>query len=148
MSEAAEQRTVIEWCDWRHVPVYHIPNGGSRDPREARNLKRQGVRPGVPDLCIPVARPPYHGLYIELKAGKNRPTEAQKKWIEFLRFNGYRAVVCYGAAEAIAEIERYIAAAAETNLYDVVEEHGNCTVQVLRNSVTGEESVGWWVNEP
>ena len=35
----------------------------------------------------------------------------------------------------------------ETNLYDVVEEHPNCTVQILRNSVTGEESVGWWEND-
>lgn len=33
---------------------------------------------------------------------------------------------------------------AETNLFDVVEEHANCHVQVLRNSITGEISVGWW----
>lgn len=31
----------------------------------------------------------------------------------------------------------------EANMYDVVEEHDNCHVQVLRNSVTGEISVGW-----
>ncbi len=30
--------------------------------------------------------------------------------------------------------------------YDVVEEHDNCHVQVLRNSQTGEVSVGWWPN--
>lgn len=35
----------------------------------------------------------------------------------------------------------------ETNVYDEVEEHKNCTVQILRNSLTGEESVGWWENE-
>lgn len=35
----------------------------------------------------------------------------------------------------------------ETNLYDVEEIHENCTVQILRNSLTGEESVGWWENE-
>lgn len=34
----------------------------------------------------------------------------------------------------------------ETNLYDEEEIHENCTVQILRNSVTGEESVGWWIN--
>ena len=34
-----------------------------------------------------------------------------------------------------------------TNVFDEVEIHPNCTVQILRNSVTGEESVGWWVNE-
>lgn len=34
----------------------------------------------------------------------------------------------------------------ESNLFDVEEIHDNCTVQILRNSVTGEESVGWWPN--
>lgn len=108
MSEATEQQTVIQWCDWNHVPVYHIPNGGARNPKEAYFLKLAGVRAGVPDLCVPVPRGAYHGLYIELKVGKNRPTEAQKNWIERLRFYGYRAVVCYGATEAIAEIKHYM----------------------------------------
>ncbi len=31
-----------------------------------------------------------------------------------------------------------------TNIYDTEEIHHNCTVQVLRNSLTGEVSVGWW----
>lgn len=31
----------------------------------------------------------------------------------------------------------------ETNIYDVVEEHHNCFVQILTNSVTGETSIGW-----
>ena len=35
----------------------------------------------------------------------------------------------------------------ETNLYDTEEIHPNCTVQIWRNSQTGEESIGWWPNE-
>ena len=35
-----------------------------------------------------------------------------------------------------------------TNIYDEIEIHENCTVQILRNSVTGETSIGWWDNEP
>ena len=35
----------------------------------------------------------------------------------------------------------------ETNLYDEEETHENCTVQILRNSITGETSVGWWENK-
>lgn len=35
----------------------------------------------------------------------------------------------------------------ETNVYDKVEEHENCTVQILRNTVTGEYSFGWRKNE-
>lgn len=35
----------------------------------------------------------------------------------------------------------------DLNVFDEEEIHENCTVQVLRNSVTGEVSVGWWENE-
>lgn len=34
----------------------------------------------------------------------------------------------------------------ETNIFDSEETIPNCTVQVLRNSVTGEVSVGWYRN--
>lgn len=35
----------------------------------------------------------------------------------------------------------------ETNLFDEEEIHENCTVQILRNSITGEVSIGWWEND-
>lgn len=35
----------------------------------------------------------------------------------------------------------------KTGIYDIEEVHPNCTVQVWRNSQTGEESIGWWPNE-
>lgn len=35
----------------------------------------------------------------------------------------------------------------ETNIFDEEETIPNCTVQVLRNTETGEESVGWWRND-
>ena len=43
--------------------------------------------------------------------------------------------------------ESKITITVETNLYDEEEIHPNCTVQILRNTVTGEESVGWWENQ-
>ena len=35
----------------------------------------------------------------------------------------------------------------EANVFDQEEVHENCTVVIWRNSVTGDESVGWWDNE-
>ena len=35
----------------------------------------------------------------------------------------------------------------ETNIYNEEIIHPNCTVQIWRNSQTGEESIGWWPNE-
>lgn len=108
MSEADEQRAVVEWCAWRRIPVFHIPNGGSRHPAEAARLKAQGVKAGVPDLCIPVARGGFHSLYIEMKAPKGRVSEKQREWLALLREQGMRAIVCYGADNAIKAIEAYM----------------------------------------
>jgi len=105
--EAIEQVKVIRYCVIRGLPVYHIPNGGSRNKIEAANLKRQGVKAGVPDLCFPVALRGYHGLYIEMKAGKNKTTDNQDEWIALLRGNGYCVHVCYGFDEARSVIDWY-----------------------------------------
>lgn len=108
-TEAQEQQTVVEWCDAVGVPVFHVPNGGSRHPAEAAHLKAQGVKPGVPDLCVPVARGGYHGLFIEMKRTKGgRVTEAQDRWIRLLREQGYCAWCCHGADNAIALVEMYL----------------------------------------
>lgn len=98
--EADEQEALFRWagCLMNKYPelnmLYHIPNGGSRNKREAANLKRQGVRAGVPDLCLPVARAGFHGMYIELKFGKNKPTTKQAEWLCALKEHGYLTVVC------------------------------------------------------
>ena len=88
--------------------MYHVPNGGSRNKIEAANLKRQGVKAGVPDICLPVPRGGYHGLYIELKEGRNKATEKQLEWIAELARQGYVAVVCTGFDAAVQEIVRYL----------------------------------------
>ena len=38
----------------------------------------------MPDLFLPVGRGSYHGLFIELKYGKNKPTEKQTEWLKSL----------------------------------------------------------------
>lgn len=112
--ESGNQEALFEWANYQlwHMPeleyMFHVPNGGKRDKATAIALKRQGVKAGVPDIFLPVPRNGYHGLCIELKAGKNKPTQNQKKWIEFLNKQGYYAVVCYGWEEAAKEIDKYL----------------------------------------
>lgn len=113
-SEATEQERVIDWCRWHEhsIPelklMFHIPNGGSRNEIEAKHLKAQGVKAGVPDLCLPVPMGECHGLYIEMKYGRNKPTPMQREWLEALRQQGYKTAVCYGADEAIAVLKEYL----------------------------------------
>lgn len=119
--EAAEQEALFKWALFirGRFPeidlLYHIPNGGSRNRIEAANLKRQGVKAGVPDLCLPVARGNYHGLYIELKAGKNKTTDKQDEWLQNLRDQQYAAEVCVGWEQAAEVITKYLEMGGKTN---------------------------------
>lgn len=112
--EASEQEKLFRWASYMcgKYPelrlLHHIPNGGSRNKIEAANLKKQGVRAGVPDICLPIPRANFHGLYIELKAGKNKATEKQRDWLYALQEQGYVAVVCVGCEQAIEVITKYL----------------------------------------
>ena len=106
-SEDAEQEAVVEYCDLLHIPIVHIPNEGKRSLSYAARMKRMGLRSGFPDLLVPLARGGYHGLFIEMKYGKNKTTKEQKEWLERLSAEGYACAVCYNAAEAIKTIENY-----------------------------------------
>ncbi len=74
----------------------------------AKKLKAEGVKAGVPDLCLPIANDDYNGLFIEMKAAKGRVQPTQKQWLEDLNENGYLAVVCYGFEDAKKVISNYM----------------------------------------
>lgn len=120
--ESDHQIALFEWAAMVPLPelrlLYANANGGARHKATAGRLKAEGVKPGVPDLCLPVARHGYHGLYIELKRPKEGPgtragktSDDQDAWIAALTAEGYRAVVCYGWVEASEEIMRYLGGA-------------------------------------
>lgn len=73
--------------------MFAVPNGGLRDIRVARKLTAEGVKPGVPDIFLPLARGQYHGLWLELKASPNKTTEHQNVWLGALMIAGYRVAV-------------------------------------------------------
>lgn len=112
--ESGHQEALFSWAGYNmgRMPeleyMHHVPNGGKRDRATAVALKRQGVKAGVPDIVLPAARAGYHGLYIELKAGKNTTTENQRRWLEYLRQQGYYTAVCYGWQKAAELIETYL----------------------------------------
>ena len=115
-TEAQEQEAVIRWAAMStgRYPelklLFHIPNGGSRrDAREGAHFKKLGVKAGVPDLFLPVARGPWHGLFIEMKrADKSTTSRDQIAWIQELTRQGYMARVCLGFEQARITLEDYL----------------------------------------
>lgn len=113
--EDDHQAALFQWAGMQQATMpelawlLHVPNGGRRDAREAARLKAQGVKAGVPDICLPVPRNGRHGLWIELKAPKNgRVSADQKRWIVGLNGNGYLACVCVGWEQARDVIVEYL----------------------------------------
>lgn len=116
MSEAQEQAALISWADWAKFNgaekigdyLFAVPNGGSRHPAEAANLKRQGVRAGVPDLFVCRQSNGKGGLFIEMKTAKGKVAPTQEKWLERLKRANYEVAVCRGWLEAKRVIEEYL----------------------------------------
>lgn len=98
--------------------MFAIPNGGKREKRQdrkgrwfsptAQKLKREGVKPGVPDIFLPCARGGSYGLFIEMKAPDGRVSPEQARIHAFLREEGYAVIVCFSLESAITLITWYL----------------------------------------
>lgn len=117
--EEVEQQEFVKWLDDNCIIFYHIRNEGTFSKRlingkmlclEGIKFKRLGVKSGVPDICVPIARGGFHGLYIELKRldGGSGLSETQKVWINALSREGYKAVQANGHEAAIEVVKNYL----------------------------------------
>lgn len=87
---------------------YAVGNGGIRIGYSGYHLKVEGVQSGQPDINADLPRGIYHGLRIELKWGKNTPSDAQILVMNRRKNNGYFCALCYSSKEAIAVIAEYL----------------------------------------
>lgn len=116
MTEAQHQAEVIKWSQRSDILerypevklLFHIPNGGGRSPQTAHLMKLTGVKAGVPDLCLPVARGKWHALYIEMKTKTGQASPEQKRWHRDLMEQWNLAMVCKGWEAAVSTIEAYL----------------------------------------
>lgn len=80
-TEAEEQATLFSWAAMKRGKypeldlLFHIPNGGSRGKAEAARFKAEGVKPGVPDLFLPVARGNISRSFYRAETAERRPGE-------------------------------------------------------------------------
>jgi len=120
MTEDEHQEKIFDWAS-EHLQMYPElellyanMNGVRRSKRYTAKLKRRGMKAGIPDMLLPVARHGYHGLYIELKRPKTKEhnkgytSKDQRRWIASLKKQGYAVFVCYGHAESISILVHYL----------------------------------------
>lgn len=107
---AIEGRAKFEALRWLHA----IPNGGGRTMSVAASMKAEGVKRGVPDLCLPYPVAGYHGLYLELKTPKayamknHNLSEYQLEWVDYLAEQGYAIAVAGGWQAAVWVLHLYM----------------------------------------
>ena len=121
VTEHGEQRAVFDWVKLMETrypllqTLHAIPNGAAFARRgnggfslQAMKMKEEGLRPGMPDLALPVPRPPYASLFIEMKVQEGRVRKGQVEMHGLLRQAGNRVEVCWSADEAIETIKKYL----------------------------------------
>ena len=114
-SEHGQQTALFAWAALPETKatcpgienMFAIPNGGERNLKVASNLKAEGVRAGVADVFLPVARRGLHGLFLEMKFGKNSTTPEQKEFLSNVELQGFATAVCYSFERAKAAILAY-----------------------------------------
>jgi hypothetical protein len=118
-TEHAEQVALIQWAE-RSLRIYPelrwlhaIPNAGAGAQRgQAGKMKAEGAKPGVPDLCLPVPRGPFHGAYLEMKrVSGSRTSPEQREWAEYLTGAHYAHSIARGFEEARAFLIAYLTGA-------------------------------------
>jgi len=119
LSEHDEQVAVIQWAESQiHIYpelqlLYAIPNQGGAGRSailRGQKMRREGMRKGLPDLCLPISRGNFLTLYIEMKdtAGKGRLSPDQTRWISLLSSVGHNVQVCHGFEEAMNTLLNYL----------------------------------------
>ena len=118
-SEHDMQVALMHWWRRAHATfglpefaLYAVPNAAKRDVALAARMKAEGLRAGIPDLFLAAPRLYgcifWCGLYIEMKAGRNKCTDEQETFLEYAASAGYATRVCYSTESAIDAIKNYL----------------------------------------
>jgi len=95
-SEHDLQASCIKWFDHQFgrrtdVLLFAIPNGGHRHPAVAAKLKAEGVRAGIPDLCLILNN---RIAFIEMKTLSGKLSAKQNEVCERIENLGHPIHVC------------------------------------------------------
>ena len=106
-SEDEFQKSVANYLRIIDSDFIHVPNGGSRNKIEATKFKAMGVKPGVSDVLIFDQKQGYIGFVIELKTGRNTPTDYQLKFIETRKNQNWLTLISWSLDEVIFWVDWY-----------------------------------------
>jgi hypothetical protein len=109
-TESKLQSACVQWfrTQYPRTVIFAIPNGGNRNPITGAILKREGVIAGVADLFVMRRNADYAGLFIEMKAGNGKRSEAQEAFAQSALTAGYAYYVCRSFDEFTSTVKTYM----------------------------------------
>lgn len=111
------QIACVTWFGYQYPQyqqlLYHIPNGGSRNVIEGAKFKAMGVRRGIADLALDIARRGYHGLRIEMKTRAGVQSKEQKLYQARATEQGYKYSVVRSIGHFKALVNWYMGSLTE-----------------------------------
>lgn len=114
ISEHQAQAALVAWAALHETTypelrlLFAIPNAAKRSFKLAAVMKAEGLKSGVPDLCLPVSRCGYSALFIEMKTEGGKVSDDQQFFLHGLATNNNLAVVVWDWYLGAELIERYM----------------------------------------
>jgi hypothetical protein len=131
--ESKLQQACITWFRYQYpkLLLFAIPNGGYRRKTEAAIMKGEGVLEGVSDLFLACSDDIcYHGLFIEMKYGKNKLSKNQAQFLLNATKNNYAIAVCYSFDEFKTVIDSYLSS------LKAYEDHRDLLLETIKKILT------------
>ncbi|AWU44048.1 MULTISPECIES: VRR-NUC domain-containing protein [Blattabacterium] len=102
--------SVCDYLDYEypHIFYFHPHNEARRTPYERFLIKVMRLRPGLPDILVPIPKKGRTGMALEFKIKPNKLTENQIHIIDIFNSYNWKVNVCYDFDEAKIYIDQYL----------------------------------------
>lgn len=106
--EESIQVACVKWfrLQYPNLVIFAVPNGGSRNLYEAKNMKESGTLAGVADLVI--VGNGGRVLFVEMKAGKNKQEDSQVLFQNKVEKLGHKYIICRSKEQFMKEIDLWV----------------------------------------
>ena len=98
----------VKWfrLQYPNLVIFAVPNGGSRNLYEAKNMKESGTLAGVADLVI--VGNGGKVLFVEMKAGKNKQEDSQVLFQNKVEKLGHKYIICRSKEQFMKEVDLWV----------------------------------------
>ena len=106
--EESIQVACVKWfrLQYPNLVIFAVPNGGSRNLYEAKNMKESGTLAGVADLVI--VGNGGRVLFVEMKAGRNKQEDSQVLFQNKVEKLGHKYIICRSREQFMKEVDLWV----------------------------------------